>query len=80
MKKLTALFVAVSILFAGHFASACDGDGSSCCPAKANAKHADATKQFYTCEMHPDVVSDKPGKCPKCGMTLIPKKDEPKKS
>lgn len=29
----------------------------------------------YTCPMHPDVVSDKPGKCSKCGMdlTLSPK-------
>jgi len=26
----------------------------------------------YTCSMHPDVVSDKPGKCPKCGMYLTP--------
>jgi len=25
----------------------------------------------YTCSMHPEVVSDKPGKCPKCGMNLI---------
>ena len=24
----------------------------------------------YTCPMHPDVTSDRPGKCPKCGMTL----------
>ena len=24
--------------------------------------------------MHPDVVSDKPGRCPKCGMDLIPVK------
>ncbi len=27
-----------------------------------------ATK--YTCEMHPEVVKSKPGKCPKCGMKL----------
>lgn len=28
----------------------------------------------YTCPMHPEVVKDAPGKCPKCGMDLIPLK------
>jgi len=28
----------------------------------------------YTCPMHPEVISDKPGKCPKCGMNLEKKK------
>ena len=27
-------------------------------------------KEVYTCPMHPEVKSDKPGKCPKCGMKL----------
>ena len=26
----------------------------------------------YTCSMHPEVVRDAPGSCPKCGMTLVP--------
>ena len=40
-------------------------------PAPAKATPA-AT--VYTCPMHPEVKSDKPGKCPKCGMTLELKK------
>ena len=28
-------------------------------------------EEFYACAMHPDVMSDKPGKCPTCGMTLV---------
>lgn len=28
----------------------------------------------YTCPMHPEVLSDKPGDCPKCGMALVAKK------
>lgn len=32
------------------------------------------TGVLWTCTMHPEVVQDKPGKCPKCGMTLVVKK------
>ncbi len=28
-------------------------------------------QQEYTCPMHPEVMQDKPGNCPKCGMTLV---------
>lgn len=38
-------------------------------PAKYIGKTVDM-KDVYTCPMHPDVQSDKPGKCPKCGMNL----------
>jgi len=34
----------------------------------------------YTCKMHPEVISDKPGKCPKCGMDLVRKEDLKKDS
>ena len=32
----------------------------------------------YSCPMHPDVVSTKPGKCRKCGMTLVKQNAKPK--
>jgi Cu2+-exporting ATPase len=28
--------------------------------------------QKYTCPMHPQIIRDAPGKCPICGMTLVP--------
>ena len=31
-----------------------------------------STQEGYVCPMHPEVKSDKPGKCPKCGMALVP--------
>jgi Cu(I)/Ag(I) efflux system membrane fusion protein/cobalt-zinc-cadmium efflux system membrane fusion protein len=31
-------------------------------------------KKLYTCPMHPFIVTDQPGSCPICGMTLVPAK------
>ena len=33
----------------------------------------DTGKVVYTCFMHPEIISDKPGTCPKCGMNLVKK-------
>ena len=41
---------------------------------KKTTTEQQATKK-YTCKMHPEVVTNKPGKCPKCGMTLVEKTD-----
>lgn len=37
--------------------------------AKDHTLHASGK---YTCPMHPEIVRDKPGKCPVCGMDLVP--------
>ena len=39
--------------------------------------HGTARPGQYTCPMHPEVVSDKPGKCPKCGMDLEKVPEQP---
>lgn len=64
MKKTIVLSVALLVSSIGLF-------------AQTKPSQHDSTKQqttVYTCTMHPEVVSYKPGKCPKCGMTLVAKK------
>lgn len=42
------------------------------CGDKKNDGSSTAVKQNYTCPMHPQIVQDKPGICPICGMDLVP--------
>lgn len=37
----------------------------------AEGAAADSVATLYRCPMHPEVTSDTPGKCPKCGMRLV---------
>lgn len=64
MKKLI-LFSAVSLSL---LLTGCANSSTS----EATVQAFDTTKlktgdAFYQCSMHPEVTSDKPGKCPKCG-------------
>lgn len=34
---------------------------------------AHAEQKVFTCPMHPEIIKDKPGKCPICGMNLVEK-------
>ena len=43
--------------------------------AKKSDNHSEMEHQneVYTCSMHPEIIRDKPGNCPICGMTLVKK-------
>jgi hypothetical protein len=43
-------------------------------PVEPLAEPAAPEGAVWTCPMHPEVKSDKPGSCPKCGMDLAPVK------
>jgi Cu+-exporting ATPase len=64
-----------------------EGQGRYFCSASCKAKFKAAPQQYlgdrpapqpmpkgtqYTCPMHPEIVRDKPGSCPICGMALEP--------
>lgn len=63
-KLLSGPLAAIALAFA---AAACCGVGG--CGQK-DAK----SDTVYTCTMHPEVAQSAPGNCPKCGMSLVPKK------
>ena len=77
MKKVMLMAIVVLFSTATVFAAGI----SSVSAVTDTTKKANHAKVVYTCPMHTDVVSYKPGKCPKpnCGMTLV-KKESAKKS
>jgi Cu(I)/Ag(I) efflux system membrane fusion protein len=44
------------------------------CKTSEPASATSSSAVQYTCPMHPEVVRDAPGNCPKCGMALVEKK------
>ncbi len=68
MKK--SLLVIGFVLLAVLIFDSCGNSSTKEKPAASK----EIAKVEYTCPMHPDVISDKPGDCPKCGMALVEKK------
>jgi hypothetical protein len=75
MKKV--MLMAVAILFS--VTSVIAAHSTTAVLDTTKSKKVKPAKVQYTCTMHPEVISDKPGRCPKCGMTLVKKVDAKKK-
>ncbi|MEP7015697.1 MAG: heavy metal-binding domain-containing protein [Verrucomicrobiota bacterium] len=50
-----------------------DAQKSTTKPSPNSTQPPQTTAAYWTCVMHPEIHADKPGKCPKCGMTLVKK-------
>lgn len=80
MKKVTLVAVAILFSAASVFAAHSTTVVSDTTKTKKVKPVVKPEKVQYTCGMHPDVLSDKPGKCPKCGMELVKKEPAKKKA
>ena len=67
-------------LTGGRDASAREPAGATAQPAGGHEGHAmpapGPLDAEYSCPMHPEVKQASPGSCPKCGMTLVKRKNE----
>ena len=83
MKKFICFFIICFAQHSGGFGQIVKHWVSQVNTSEVNAgnqqKKKVPVKVVYTCPMHQEVLKDKPGKCPKCGMTLV-KKDTIKKT
>lgn len=68
MKKLNSIVAALAILAMAGTAALVAG-----CKHMDSDERGSAHVRQYTCKMHPEVVQDSPGNCPKCGMKLTQK-------
>lgn len=69
VKLILALALAVSVVCG---AVPCGGNSSAVGQTRRQAQRKRAAR--YECPMHTEVISRRPGKCPKCGMALRPAK------
>lgn len=65
-----ASFMTISLLSANH-AMAQQTDSTQTQQHKHHKKDKKDKKTMYQCPMDKDQISDKPGKCPKCGMEMV---------
>ncbi len=71
MNNIIAFISIMLIVSAGGCSRSTQQNGHSHADQAGAASAGMEQKEMYTCPMHPSVVSDKPGACPICGMSLV---------
>lgn len=74
MKRI--LFIGLLILSFALFVTACDSGNNNkeSSTTGTDKKEQLAKDEMYTCNMHKQVMSEKPGHCSICGMTMTKEK------
>ena len=77
MKTNLPIVMLIALLTTGFVT--CDSPGaknnnSTTQTDTSGMKQVMVTDEVYTCTMHNEVMSIKPGKCPECGMSLVKQK------
>lgn len=65
----TAMFIALAFMISCGKKEKQTGDTD-------HTNHQESPETYYTCPMHPSVVSEQPGVCPVCNMNLVKKEKE----
>ncbi|TWU39834.1 Cation efflux system protein CusB precursor [Novipirellula aureliae] len=65
-------FVLLGVFVASWFSGSSDEPKVSTTSATANSEAMQSKPSIWTCSMHPQIRRDGPGKCPICGMDLVP--------
>ena len=74
-------FIIIRFVLVGVFVVLAGGTTAISCRHQAGEKIAVSAKSIvYTCPMHPNYLSNKPGTCPICGMDLVPARGQPEHS
>ncbi|MGA4644018.1 efflux RND transporter periplasmic adaptor subunit [Limisphaera sp. 4302-co] len=68
LKLLAIIVLLVGAALGGYYLGTRSGPGT----ARAETAGRAEGKTLYTCGMHPQVIQDRPGNCPICGMKLTP--------
>ncbi|MDP8247639.1 MAG: efflux RND transporter periplasmic adaptor subunit [Candidatus Tritonobacter lacicola] len=64
----------IALLMIVAFAAGCGGEKAESEKGHKHPPAAEKKAEIWTCAMHPQIKLPKPGKCPICGMDLIPVK------